>query len=308
MENNKKHTIEDLDGGNEDVQENEAKKSKPSADIESEKSTEINRENMCIVCMEEHSSEHPLLEEHQCGQCSKTAWKICVCCNDSLLSRICPICRGDYAPILLNVVPGAPLSQLADKSLTPEAKTVLLYKFGIVRHLISKSNVAVWNPDTEEMHFSLPREFAEDSKEISCLCVTIPMKAERIMNGTFTFNNAVWDEIEQEVEHGTEQSGVMMLSKDAVQWLLSFTRHSGHQILSMMSTADWEPMLDPSKNAETADILQSIQANISRAHPNTDTTASTTATDTTATVENTNTTTTSLNELNESSNTDQSEL
>ena len=34
MENNKKHTIEDLDGGNEDVQENETKKSKPSADIE----------------------------------------------------------------------------------------------------------------------------------------------------------------------------------------------------------------------------------------------------------------------------------
>jgi len=64
------------------------------------------REAVCIVCMEEGSAESPLLESHQCGQCSKDAWKICACCNETILSRICPVCRGNYAPICLHVVPG----------------------------------------------------------------------------------------------------------------------------------------------------------------------------------------------------------
>ena len=64
------------------------------------------RELMCILCMEEGSVESPLLSEHQCAQCNKDAWKICACCNETILSRICPVCRGNYAPILLHVIPG----------------------------------------------------------------------------------------------------------------------------------------------------------------------------------------------------------
>lgn len=64
------------------------------------------RELMCILCMEEGSVESPLLSEHQCTQCSKDAWKICACCNETILSRTCPVCRGTYAPILLHVIPG----------------------------------------------------------------------------------------------------------------------------------------------------------------------------------------------------------
>ena len=64
------------------------------------------RELMCILCMEEGSVESPLLSEHQCAQCNKDAWKICACCNETILSRTCPVCRGNYAPILLHVVPG----------------------------------------------------------------------------------------------------------------------------------------------------------------------------------------------------------
>lgn len=125
--------------------------------------------------------------------------------------------------------------------------------------MINKSNMAVYNPDKEQMHFSLPREFAEDSTEVNCLTVTIPMKADRIVDGTFTFNNSVWDEIEHEVEHGEVPTGELMLAKAAVQWLLSFTRHEGHQILSMLTTAEWEQMLDPSKSEETEEALKSIR-------------------------------------------------
>lgn len=158
--------------------------------------------------------------------------------------------------------PGTPLSQLADKTLSAEAKSILLYKFGIIRQLISKSNVAVWNPDQGKMHFSLPREFSEGTNEVTCLTVTIPMTADRIADNTFTFNNTVWDEIESEVENGATPTGEMRDSKVATQWLLSFTRHAGHQILSMMSEADWEYTLDPAKSEDTAAALQSIQSNI----------------------------------------------
>jgi len=139
---------------------------------------------------------------------------------------------------------------------------MLLYKFGIIRQLIGKSNVAVWNPDQEKMHFSLPREFSEGTNEVSCLTVSIPMTADRLVNNTFTFNNTVWDEIESEVENGATATGEMRDSNVAVQWLLSFTRHAGHQILSMMSEADWEHTLDPAKSEDTAAALQSIQSNI----------------------------------------------
>ena len=70
------------------------------------------------------------------------------------------------------------------------------------------------------------------------------------------------DEIENEVEHGAQQTGMMMRSGEAVQWLLSFTRHSGHQIYSMMLTAEWEEVLDPSRSLETAEAVQSIIAGI----------------------------------------------
>eukprot|EP01032_Pedospumella_encystans_P021452 gene21452-24334_t len=181
------------------------------------------RELMCILCMEEGSVESPLLSEHQC----------------------------------------VPLSGLADKTLSAETRALLLYKFGIIRQLIGKSNVAVWNPEQGKMHFSLPREFAEgNSNKMCCLTVTVPMAADRIVDNTFTFNNTVWDEIESEVESGTSGSGEMRESDAAIQWLLSFTRHAGHQILSMMTEADWEQTLDPTKSEDTAAALQTIQSSI----------------------------------------------
>jgi hypothetical protein len=65
----------------------------------------IDNEDTCILCMEAGSEEKQLMN-HQCGQCAADAWKICVCCNETLLSRACPVCRSDYAPIILTAVPG----------------------------------------------------------------------------------------------------------------------------------------------------------------------------------------------------------
>ena len=59
--------------------------------------------------------------------------------------------------LLINAhnVPGLPLNKLADQTLNEEKKTNLLYKFGIIRHLIGKSNVSVWSPKTNRMSFSV---------------------------------------------------------------------------------------------------------------------------------------------------------
>lgn len=86
----------------ETVEENETE----VADHKIDENKNEQRELMCILCMEEGSVESPLLNEHQCAQCNKDAWKICACCNETILSRICPVCRGNYAPILLHVIPG----------------------------------------------------------------------------------------------------------------------------------------------------------------------------------------------------------
>jgi hypothetical protein len=60
----------------------------------------------CVVCFEEGSESSPILSTHQCPQCSKGAWNICLVCNEGLLSRTCPVCRGDYAPMVMHLIPG----------------------------------------------------------------------------------------------------------------------------------------------------------------------------------------------------------
>ncbi len=60
----------------------------------------------CAICMEEGTDVSPILPSHQCPQCVKEAWSICLVCNESLLSRRCPICKGDYAPVVMHLVPG----------------------------------------------------------------------------------------------------------------------------------------------------------------------------------------------------------
>lgn len=60
----------------------------------------------CSLCLHCSSLENPILPNHMCPQCSANSWKVCQCCHELLLSRSCPICRGDYAPIVMYTVPG----------------------------------------------------------------------------------------------------------------------------------------------------------------------------------------------------------
>ncbi len=232
--------------------------------VSGEKKQKFDVEDICVVCMETGSVDKPLLPNHQCKQCVKNSWRICVCCNESLLSRTCPVCRGNYAPIVLHPMPGVALSQLANSDLDPDVKSLLLYKFGIIRHLIGKSNVAVWSPHVNVMHFSLPQEFAEDTKDFSCLAVSVPMTADRFEKTEFCFDNKVWDEIEAELEGADDEvnSNEIKSSKVAIQWILSKTKEQEAQLYTMMTPAEWDFMLDPSQSADTAGAIQAIKENL----------------------------------------------
>jgi len=154
----------------------------------------------CSVCLENHSESNHVID-HQCGSCTKDAWKICEECNEKLLSRTCPFCRLDYAPVILYAVPGLPFSRLKDSTLSVHERTVLLYKFGIVKTIIHRSNVAIWSQQYGTMYFSFPMEVSNDNASYSHFTASIPMYEDRIRNDQFRFDNKVWDEIENAAEN-----------------------------------------------------------------------------------------------------------
>eukprot|EP01039_Chlorochromonas_danica_P000759 gene759-824_t len=212
--------------------------------------------------METNSNESPL-QKHQCRQCAGDAWMVCECCNEALLSRTCPVCRGDYAPIVMYPMPGLPLKKLADPTITTDERAKLLYKFGVVRQLISRTNVSVWTPSDQKMHFTLPQKVSDNSDEISVTIVSIPYDITQLgEEDRFLFTNAVWDEIENVVEAGEVQAGDMVDVAKGCQWLLSFTKEDGHKVFTMMTPSDWAYMLDPGESPDVSDALRAIRDSI----------------------------------------------
>lgn len=79
-----------------------------SKDVDDVSEASVLTSKECLICseIETEGGEVIFLPEHACGQCSKGVWNICETCHDALLSRKCPVCRGEYAPRLLYVMPG----------------------------------------------------------------------------------------------------------------------------------------------------------------------------------------------------------
>ena len=63
---------------------------------------------VCALCME-GADEGKTIIPHNCPRCKEGAWAICDLCNESRLSRACPMCNGDYVSFVLNpLLPRAP--------------------------------------------------------------------------------------------------------------------------------------------------------------------------------------------------------
>jgi len=147
--------------------------------------------------------------------------------------------------------------------LSEEERTNLLYKFGIVRQLIGKSNVAIWSPIAKKMTFSLPQKIqSENSTDQSYAIVSIAMTEDRTADDRFLFTNKVWDEIENEIESGEVTAGQMVEQQKAIQSILSITKDDGHKLFTMLAPSDWQYMLDPSESADTSEALKAIKTTI----------------------------------------------
>ena len=199
----------------------------------------------CTICMcdngEVDGTEERILIPHQCQQCSAGAWHICENCNTSILSRICPICRGKYAPLVMHKVV---VYNDVDADLKPYYGLMLF-------QIIITSNVLQYSPPkdgaTGKLRFSLPTELSALSrmtlgnikavmKEIEYVQATLDVEASRLDGDRFIFDNEVWDELigteEEEEEQGGEQErsvphheGAEDASKrkgqPAIRWLLT---------------------------------------------------------------------------------------
>lgn len=240
-------------------------------------------EATCVLCMDEGTALNPILPQHQCTQCAPDAWKVCLVCNEALLSRLCPVCRTEYAPNVMYRMPGIsipifvvlkcrltvqyilvglPFKKLADASLSEEEKSSLLYKFGIVRQLIGKSNVAAWSPSKEKMYFSLPSRLIDNSADGNYIVTSISLSPGDVDEAAFNFTNKIWDAIENEVETGATQAGESVDYQSATQFILNVTKEDNHRLYTMLSPSDWDYMLNPETSADINETLKSIKTNI----------------------------------------------
>lgn len=151
-------------------------------------------ERICAICMETEPI-ITFLESHNCSICVKTAWDICVKCEPALLSRLCPVCKGDYKALQLHGVPGLPSIPPNFASYTDLRERFLqtMKLDFVVKSLITGANTAVWTPSTSQLHLSLPQDMSVPVDEMSFLVTTIPITSDRIVNGnSFAWTNQVY--------------------------------------------------------------------------------------------------------------------
>ena len=172
---------------------------------------------ICIRTEEDNDEENFLLPFHNCPTCVRGAWDICEECDDSCLSRQCPICRNNYAPRILFRTPQfISVDQIVGQDVTAEqslaifqnalSSAVLARQVAVLARLITSSNVAVYFQN--RMHFFLPASFVQDggfagtqSTEFRSLSASVPMNDDVIdAEGRFMFTNDTWDALENEME------------------------------------------------------------------------------------------------------------
>ena len=160
---------------------------------------DIDETACCIVCMRSReelaTGESPLMDHHSCPQCNISSWSICEECEEHCLSRKCPVCRGQYAPIVLYAFPDL---QPNAQSSNPILETKLFKaKMTLLLKLVGGSNTAVYLPGDNILRFLLPQEFGANDDEARFLQVDIGDAYNRVINGTFEFTDKVWDELEE---------------------------------------------------------------------------------------------------------------
>ena len=219
---------------------------------ESGTNTSSTPEISCAICgIETDNDEFQLLDSHKCPVCSKDAWHICEVCDEALLSRTCPICRSDYAPLILCAALGLPTFPIPTEQLSNRS---VIDKIAFLGKIICQSNVAVWDPTSGKMLFSLPQEFTESSSFRS-ICVTVTIEASQIVDDQFLFTNSFWDVLMQQFEESEDPSeGVKLNSKQTMKKVFSALQQQGSQFFSRIPPEQWREFdtIFGSADSETA--------------------------------------------------------
>ena len=163
-------------------------------------------EDQCVLCFrnraELNEADSPLMPTHSCPQCNKTSWSICEECEETCLSRKCPVCRSPYAPVILHQFPSLEPNQSNPDRVMEVA--LARAKIGLITKIVGGSNTALYLPGDTKLRFFLPESFALNTQ---FSCIDIPISHDRLSSGEFVFNDKVWDELEdsQNVEEEEEE-------------------------------------------------------------------------------------------------------
>lgn len=180
----------------------------------------------CAVCFETYNEGNNMISFHQCPQCVPEAWRICNKCEQSILSRSCPICRGDYAPLAYYS-----FDEAFSGDIQPISSNLISAVNFAKLSLITYENVAIWNPDEGKLWFSLPKDSSLSPKNIQYMRAYIAIKSEDIKSHfednapIFQFTNKIWDELENSVESEANDAnensgnGDVLNIRETIRWV-----------------------------------------------------------------------------------------
>jgi hypothetical protein len=187
----------------------------------------------CLLCLETNESSSKILSSHQCPQCKFNSWSICEQCEESLFSKMCPICRGDYAPLKYygfhDEINDPSLSSPQLLSQSARSHAINLAKISLIQY----EKVGVWCPASSPplIHFSFPQDLSKPPKEMEFLHVSLPITAPNELlrlsdplskDPIFLFTNSTWDRLDEILEgtlaaagSGNDDSTVETVNEDA---------------------------------------------------------------------------------------------
>eukprot|EP00462_Mataza_sp_D1_P021891 CAMPEP_0175140366 /NCGR_PEP_ID=MMETSP0087-20121206/11436_1 /TAXON_ID=136419 /ORGANISM="Unknown Unknown, Strain D1" /LENGTH=272 /DNA_ID=CAMNT_0016423515 /DNA_START=178 /DNA_END=999 /DNA_ORIENTATION=- len=214
-------------------------------------------ENRCGICLQEGSlsSNHCSgnieaelaikLLPHQCSICKPLAWKVCDKCNENLLSRTCPMCNSDYAPLPLYRVGGRSLSEVLDPNLDSQTKVLLTLKMKALESIIPSVNAMCYiPPDGTTQHAPGTGIFYLPNGESA---LVVKVKLELKEDQPFLLSNRTWNLIEQAVENESENATCKPIGiKEGTKHLLAACVKKGGILYLPSSPEDcgkeWEEM------------------------------------------------------------------
>lgn len=174
-------------------------------------------DEICVVCMrnisELQEADCPMMPEHNCKQCNKASWKICEECEETFLSRKCPVCIGEYAPIVLYEFPDLQPNLSGD---APREMKLFQAKMSLLIKLLGGSNTALYLPGEGIMNFFIPKnttEIAGMEGDVELLLIDIHVTHDRVADGKFVFTDRVWDELEN-AQHDIDEEQDQILEEE----------------------------------------------------------------------------------------------